>query len=51
MNKQTFIMGRGSRNLYEAPEIEVIAVNAEFGMEASFAPTSTEAYENGDFDW
>lgn len=51
MDKQTFIVGGGSRNLYEAPEMEIVAVNAEFGMEASFDPSQTEDYNNGIFEW
>ncbi len=51
MNKQTFIVGGGSHNLYEAPEMEIVAVNAEFGMEASSDPTQTEDYDNGIFEW
>lgn len=51
MNKQTFIVGGGSHNLYEAPEMEIVAVDAEFGMEASSDPTQTEDYENGIFEW
>ena len=50
MNKQTFIVEK-SHNLYEAPEMEIVAVNAEFGMEASSDPTQTEDYDNGIFEW
>lgn len=51
MNKQPFIVEMESHNLYEAPEIEIVAVNAELGMEVSSATTNTEDYENGTFEW
>ncbi len=35
---------------YEAPDMEVVAVKAECGMEASNT-SSTEDYEDGIFEW
>lgn len=51
MNKQTLtLQGVELFGGYEAPELEIVAVKAECGFEASDT-SQTEDYEDGVFEW
>lgn len=51
MNKQTLtLQGVELFGGYEAPELEIVAVKAECGFEASDT-SQTEDYDDGVFEW
>lgn len=52
MNKKTLTVCGGDTlsHDYEAPAMEIVLVNAEFGVDVS-NDSQTEDYDNGVFEW